>query len=48
MKSISPRVPLHLAGGAADFVNRRTIECDGGMLPGVLYEAGLKTITDLV
>lgn len=41
-------VPLHLAGGAADFVNRRTIECDGGMLPGVLYEAGLKTITDLV
>ncbi|MFZ0231124.1 MAG: SDR family NAD(P)-dependent oxidoreductase [Mycobacterium sp.] len=41
-------VPLHRAGGAADFVNRRTIECDGGMLPGVLYEAGLKTITDLV
>ncbi|MDT5015471.1 MAG: hypothetical protein QOD39_1631, partial [Mycobacterium sp.] len=25
-----------------------TIEVDGGMLPGVLYEAGLKTITDLL
>jgi hypothetical protein len=25
-----------------------TIESDGGMLPGVLYEAGLKTITDLL
>jgi hypothetical protein len=22
----------------ADFVNGTTIECDGGMLPGVLYE----------
>lgn len=25
-----------------------TIEIDGGMLPGVLYDAGLKTITDLL
>ena len=34
--------------GAADFINGTTIEIDGGMLPGVLYEAGLKTITDLL
>jgi hypothetical protein len=41
-------VCVFLAGGAADFVNGTTIECDGGMLPGVLYDAGLKTITDLL
>ena len=34
--------------GAADFINGTTIEIDGGMLPGVLYDAGLKTITDLL
>jgi hypothetical protein len=39
---------VFLAGGGADFVNGTTIEMDGGMLPGVLYEAGLKTITDLL
>ena len=32
----------------ADFINGTTIEIDGGMLPGVLYDAGLKTITDLL
>ena len=37
-----------LCSGAADFINGTTIEIDGGMLPGVLYEAGLKTITDLL
>jgi NAD(P)-dependent dehydrogenase (short-subunit alcohol dehydrogenase family) len=42
------RVCVFLAGGAADFVNGTTIEHDGGMLPGVLYDAGLKTITDLL
>jgi NAD(P)-dependent dehydrogenase (short-subunit alcohol dehydrogenase family) len=42
------RVCVFLAGGDADFVNGTTIECDGGMLPGVLYDAGLKTITDLL
>ena len=36
------------AVAAADFINGTTIEIDGGMLPGVLYEAGLKTITDLL
>ena len=42
------RVCVFLASGSADFVNGTTIEMDGGMLPGVLYEAGLKTITDLM
>ena len=42
------RICVFLASGAADFVNGTTIEMDGGMLPGVLYEAGLKTITDLL
>ena len=32
---------VFLASGAADFINGTTIEIDGGMLPGVLYEAGL-------
>ena len=42
------RTCVFLASGAADFINGTTIEIDGGMLPGVLYEAGLKTITDLM
>ncbi len=42
------RVCVFLAGGGADYVNGTTIEVDGGMMPGVLYEAGLKTITDLL
>jgi NAD(P)-dependent dehydrogenase (short-subunit alcohol dehydrogenase family) len=42
------RACVFLCSGAADFINGTTIEIDGGMLPGVLYEAGLKTITDLL
>jgi len=42
------RACVFLASGAADFINGTTIEIDGGMLPGVLYEAGLKSITDLL
>ncbi|HNA51066.1 MAG TPA: SDR family oxidoreductase, partial [Mycobacterium sp.] len=42
------RAVVFLCSGAADFINGTTIEVDGGMLPGVLYEAGLKTITDLL
>ena len=42
------RICVFLASGSADFVNGTTIEMDGGMLPGVLYEAGLRTITDLM
>jgi NAD(P)-dependent dehydrogenase (short-subunit alcohol dehydrogenase family) len=42
------RTCVFLASGAADYINGTTIEIDGGMLPGVLYDAGLKTITDLL
>ena len=36
------RACVFLCSGAADFINGTAIEVDGGMLPGVLYEAGLK------
>jgi NAD(P)-dependent dehydrogenase (short-subunit alcohol dehydrogenase family) len=39
---------VFLCSGQADYINGTTIEIDGGMLPGVLYDAGLKTITDLL
>jgi NAD(P)-dependent dehydrogenase (short-subunit alcohol dehydrogenase family) len=42
------RTVVFLCSGQADYVNGTTIEIDGGMLPGVLYDAGLKTITDLM
>lgn len=42
------RTCVFLASGAADYINGTTIEIDGGMMPGVLYESGLKTITDLL
>ncbi len=42
------RTCVFLCSGEADYINGTTIEIDGGMLPGVLYEAGLKTITDLL
>lgn len=42
------RTCVFLAAGGADFINGTTIEHDGGMLPGVLYAAGLRTITDLL
>jgi NAD(P)-dependent dehydrogenase (short-subunit alcohol dehydrogenase family) len=42
------RACVFLCSGEADYVNGTTIEIDGGMLPGVLYEAGVKTITDLL
>ena len=42
------RTCVFLASGEADYINGTTIEIDGGMLPGVLYDAGLKTITDLL
>jgi len=34
--------------GQAGYINGTTTEIDGGMLPGVLYDAGLQTITDLL
>ena len=42
------RACVFLCSGEVDYINGTTIEIDGGMLPGVLYEAGLKTITDLL
>jgi NAD(P)-dependent dehydrogenase (short-subunit alcohol dehydrogenase family) len=42
------RACVFLCSGDADYINGTTIEIDGGMLPGVLYDAGLKTITDLL
>jgi len=42
------RTCVFLASGDADYINGTTIEIDGGMMPGVLYDAGLKTITDLL
>ncbi|MBH0778461.1 SDR family NAD(P)-dependent oxidoreductase [Nocardia bovistercoris] len=42
------RTCVFLCSGAADYINGTTIEIDGGMMPGVLYDAGLKTITDLL
>jgi NAD(P)-dependent dehydrogenase (short-subunit alcohol dehydrogenase family) len=42
------RTCVFLCSGQADYINGTTIEIDGGMLPGVLYESGLQTITDLL
>jgi NAD(P)-dependent dehydrogenase (short-subunit alcohol dehydrogenase family) len=42
------RACVFLCSGEADYINGTTIEIDGGMLPGVLYDAGLKTVTDLL
>jgi NAD(P)-dependent dehydrogenase (short-subunit alcohol dehydrogenase family) len=42
------RTVVFLCSGAADIINGTTIEMDGGMLPGVLYEQGLTAITDLL
>jgi NAD(P)-dependent dehydrogenase (short-subunit alcohol dehydrogenase family) len=39
---------VFLCSGQADYINGTTIEIDGGMLPGTLYEAGIRTIEDLL
>ncbi|MEX2254709.1 MAG: SDR family oxidoreductase [Acidimicrobiia bacterium] len=39
---------VFLCSGDADYINGTSIELDGGMLPGTLYEAGRKTIEDLL
>ena len=35
---------VFLCSGQADYINGTTIEIDGGMLPGVLYEPGIQQI----
>jgi NAD(P)-dependent dehydrogenase (short-subunit alcohol dehydrogenase family) len=39
---------VFLCSGQADYINGTTIEIDGGMRPGTLYEAGIRTIEDLL
>jgi len=39
---------VFLCSGRADVVNGTTIEMDGGMLPGVLYETGIEPIRALL
>jgi NAD(P)-dependent dehydrogenase (short-subunit alcohol dehydrogenase family) len=39
---------VFLCSGAADIIDGTTIEMDGGMLPGVLYETGLEPIRALL
>ncbi len=39
---------VFLCSGQADYINGTTIEIDGGLLPGVLYEEGLRTIDELL
>jgi NAD(P)-dependent dehydrogenase (short-subunit alcohol dehydrogenase family) len=39
---------VFLCSGQADYINGATIEIDGGMLPGTLYEAGIRTIDELL
>ena len=39
---------LFLCSGQADYINGTTIEIDGGMMPGVLYEPGIEQIKSLL
>jgi len=39
---------VFLCAGRADIINGTTIEMDGGMLPGVLYDTGLEPIRELL
>jgi NAD(P)-dependent dehydrogenase (short-subunit alcohol dehydrogenase family) len=39
---------VFLCSGQADYINGTTIEIDGGMLPGVLNDVGIRTIEDLL
>jgi NAD(P)-dependent dehydrogenase (short-subunit alcohol dehydrogenase family) len=39
---------VFLCSGQADYINGTTIEIDGGMLPGTLYDVGIRTIEDLL
>jgi NAD(P)-dependent dehydrogenase (short-subunit alcohol dehydrogenase family) len=39
---------VFLCSGQADYINGTSIEMDGGMMPGVLYEPGLQQIRDML
>jgi len=39
---------VFLCSGQADYINGTTIEMDGGMMPGVLYEPGIQQIHDML
>jgi NAD(P)-dependent dehydrogenase (short-subunit alcohol dehydrogenase family) len=41
-------VVVFLCSGKVDVINGATIEMDGGMLPGVLYEPGIAPIRELL
>ena len=42
------RTVVFVCSGEVDVINGTTIEMDGGMLPGVLYEPGLEPIRELL
>ncbi len=42
------RTVVFLCSGEVDVINGTTIEMDGGMLPGVLYEPGIAPIRDML
>ena len=42
------RTVVFLCSGSVDIINGTTIEMDGGMLPGVLYEPGIAPIRQLL
>jgi NAD(P)-dependent dehydrogenase (short-subunit alcohol dehydrogenase family) len=42
------RTVVFLCSGAVDVINGTTIEMDGGMLPGVLYEPGLAPVREML
>ncbi len=48
MGSLAKERGPHARVNALALGNGTTTEIDGGLMPGVLYEAGLKTITDLL
>ena len=41
-------VVVFLCSGEVDVINGATLEMDGGMLPGVLYEPGIQPIRELL
>ena len=42
------RTVVFLCSGEVDVIDGTTIEMDGGMLPGVLYETGVEPIREML